>query len=184
MSFKAALALASLLAAGSAAAQSAEATQAMLHREGATIKTWGADKNLVDAVKAQNGRKVVLAEIQRVDGEWSAGKQATRLKEVTAGPCADHLRSLVAKNAAYGEAFVMDNQGAIVCATGRTSDYWQGDEAKWTRAFDGGKGAVFIDRPRFDESAKARLAQISVPVVDAGKAIGVVTVGVNVDALK
>jgi hypothetical protein len=184
MSIRTAVALVALLVGGSASAQSAEATQAMLNREAAALKAWGGDRNLVDAVKVQNGRKVALAEIQRVDGEWTAGKQAGRVKEVTTGPCADYLRTLVAKNPAYGEAFVMDNQGAIVCATAKTSDYWQGDEAKWTRAFDSGKGAVFIDRPRFDDSAKARLAQISVPVVEGGKAIGAVTVGVNVDRLK
>jgi len=73
----------------------------------------------------------------------------------------------------------MDAQGALVCATGATSDYWQGDEAKWIRAFDGGKGATFIDRPRRDDSAAENLAQISIPVMEKDHAIGVLTVGVR-----
>ena len=77
----------------------------------------------------------------------------------------------------------MYNQGALVCATQRTTDYWQGDEAKWTRTFNGGNGTLFIDRPKLDESAKVRLAQISLPVVENGKTIGVITVGVNIDRL-
>jgi hypothetical protein len=77
----------------------------------------------------------------------------------------------------------MDDQGALVCATAKTSDYWQGDEAKWQRAFNGGKGDVFIDRPKFDESAGARIAQISVPVMENGRAIGAVTVGVAIEKL-
>jgi hypothetical protein len=78
----------------------------------------------------------------------------------------------------------MDDQGAIVCATERTTDYWQGDEAKWQRAYNDGKGDVFIDRPKLDESANTRIAQISVPVMDGEKAIGAVTVGVVVEKLK
>lgn len=38
-------------------------------------------------------------------------------------------------------------EGALVCANAKTSDYWQGDKAKWQRAFAEGKGSVFIDRP-------------------------------------
>jgi len=100
------------------------------------------------------------------------------VKETTTGPCADRLRALAAAHPRYGETFVTDANGAIVCATQRTSDYWQGDETKWTRAFSGG---VFIDRPKLDDSAKARLAQISLPVVEGGKTIGVLTVGINVE---
>jgi hypothetical protein len=105
------------------------------------------------------------------------------VKQTTTGPCADRLRELAGGSAAYGETFVMDDQGANVCATVKTSDYWQGDEAKWERAYAAGKGAVFIDRPRFDESATVRLAQISVPVVEKGKVIGALTVGIVVEKL-
>jgi hypothetical protein len=83
----------------------------------------------------------------------------------------------------FSETFVMDNVGALVCATERTSDYWQGDEEKWTHSYNGGAGAIFIDRPRFDESAKATIALISIPVMDNGKAIGAVTVGIRAEAL-
>ncbi len=72
----------------------------------------------------------------------------------------------------------MDNQGALVCATEKTSDDWQGDEPKWIKAFNNGHGTTFIDRPRFDSSAHEYLAQISVPIIDAGKTIGVITAGV------
>ena len=97
---------------------------------------------------------------------------------------AQQLGKLVAGNAGYGETFLMDNQGALVCATTKTTDYWQGDEAKWQRAFNEGKGEVFIDRPKFDHSSSQRLAQISIPVLDNGAAIGAVTVGISIDKLQ
>ncbi|HKO57551.1 MAG TPA: PDC sensor domain-containing protein [Thermoanaerobaculia bacterium] len=172
-----------LAMAATALGQSAEAIQKALTTEATSLAAWGTDKAFVDAVKGQNAKRVALAEIKRIDGDWMAGKSDDVVRRVTSGPCADRLRALVAAHPGYGEAFVMDDQGALVCANGHTSDYWQGDESKWQRAFKGGKGDVFIDRPRYDDSAKAPLAQISVPVMDGGKAIGAITVGVNVNQI-
>lgn len=159
--------------------QSAQSMQKQLESEAAKLRTWGSDAEIVAAVKAQNAKHVSLKTIQTLDADWVAGKADALVKQTTGGSCSAHLRQLVGASATYGEVFVMDDQGALVCANAKTSDYWQGDEAKWQRAFNGGKGDVFIDRPRYDESASRNLAQISVPVLDGGKAIGVITVGLS-----
>ncbi|WP_197466328.1 MULTISPECIES: hypothetical protein [unclassified Oleiphilus] len=78
----------------------------------------------------------------------------------------------------------MDNQGANVAMTNKTSDYWQGDEAKWQESFKDGAGAVHIGDVEFDESAQAYLVQVSVPVMDGGTAIGAITIGINLDDLE
>ena len=157
--------------------QSAEEIQKRLAADATALRAWTTEKALIDAVHGQNARAMSQADIERNDKAWVDGKNETLVNAVTTGPCADKLRELAAKSG-YGEAFIMDSRGALVCATQKTSDYWQGDESKWTRAFDGGKGATFIDRPRRDESANANLAQVSVPVMENGKAIGVLTAGV------
>jgi hypothetical protein len=165
-------------------AQSAGNTQKILTDEASRLQAWGSDPTIVAAVKAQNAKRLAAAQVKALDEQWSAGKAESLVKQVTIGKCADHLRTLLAANNAYGETFVMDNQGALVCATAKTSDYWQGDEAKWQRAFNEGKGDIFIDRPKFDDSSSQRLAQISVPVLDNGAAIGAITIGVSVDKLQ
>jgi hypothetical protein len=164
-------------------AQSAGTTQKLLDREAVKLAAWGSDPVIVAAVKAQNAKRVPLATIKSIDASWIAGKAENLVRQSMTGACADRLRELGAASPAYGETFSMDDQGAIVCATTKTSDYWQGDEAKWVRAFAEGKGSVFIDRPRFDDSAASRLAQISVPVLEKGKAIGAITVGIAIDKL-
>jgi hypothetical protein len=77
----------------------------------------------------------------------------------------------------------MDNQGANVCQNELTSDYWQGDEAKFEKSYNGGKGAIFVDEVEFDDSSQAYLCQVSVPVMDGDKAIGAITIGVDVEKL-
>lgn len=169
-----------LLCSLSAAAQSADAIQKSLQTQAAAIESWGSDKELVAAVRAQNARRTPMSEIERIDKGWIAGGEAALVKQLTTGPCADRLRALIATHPSFGETMLIDDQGALVCASQRTSDYYQGDESKWQRSFDGGRGAVFIDRPRFDASAAENLAQISVPVLDSGHVIGVLTVGVDI----
>ena len=171
--------LLSLVLTSAALAQSAQTTQRLLDAEAAKLRAWGNDPVIIAAVRAQNSKRVTISRIKELDAAWSAGKNGELVKQVTTGACADFLRKLVATNARYRETFMMDDRGALVCATQRTSDYWQGDEAKWQRAFADGKGAVFIDRPRFDESTSQNLAQISIPVMENGRAIGVITVGVS-----
>jgi hypothetical protein len=160
--------------------QSADAIQKRLEREAVELRPWIEDKVLLQAVEKQNALALTPAEVQRRDAAWST--DAALVVSVTAGPCADQLRALQAQSPKYGEILLMDNQGALVCATNRTSDYWQGDEPKWSRGFAAERSA-FIDRPRLDDSAKERLAQISLPVTAGGKVAGVLTVGVRLDAL-
>lgn len=173
-----------MLMATMAASQSANDTQKRLDAEALKLKAWAADPLLVNAVVAQNNQHLAMAEINKRDEAWIAGKAEALVKEMTTGACADRLRALTATSPIYGETFLMDNQGALVCANQKTSDYWQGDEAKWQRSFNNGQGGVFIDRPRLDESAKEHLAQISLPVLSNGKVIGAITVGIDVDKIK
>ncbi len=161
-------------------AQSAGKIHKQLTAESKRLRPWADDKLLIASVKTQNARKATLAAIKQIDAKWRAG---TVRKEITTGACADRLRELARQQPYYVEVFVSDDQGALVCANAVTSDYWQGDEPKWTRSFNGGKGTVFIDRPRFDESAKATLAAISLPIHDGKKTIGVITVGVITEKL-
>jgi len=67
--------------------------------------------------------------------------------------------------------------------TDKTSDYWQGDEAKFKKSYNGGSGAVFVDDVEFDDSAQAYLCQVSVPVKDGAEVIGAITIGVDVDKI-
>ena len=84
----------------------------------------------------------------------------------------------------FSEIFVMDNLGANVAMSDKTSDYWQGDEAKFKESFKGGAGAVHIGDVEFDDSSQLYTVQISVPVKDGTKVIGAITFGIDVDSVK
>jgi hypothetical protein len=160
-------------------------TPATLTKNLPELQKLGENPTLVAAVKAQNAKAVTLDAIKKRDAEWMAKTGVDEgMKALMENEPAKELAKIESSQPYYFELFLMDNQGANVAMTNKTSDYWQGDEDKFKSAFKGGSGAVFVAEPEFDDSAKAYLIQVSVPVIDAGKAIGVLTIGVNLDELE
>ena len=143
------------------------------------------NKVFIKSTESQNSKKVPLGQIQKIDKQWIAAEEEMPLqKELQTNTCASEIKKLTKKHPAVLEAFVMDNQGAVVCENTLTSDYWQGDEAKWKNSYKGGKGGLDVGKSSFDKSANATIQQISLPVVDdKGKVIGAITYGVVVDKL-
>ena len=147
----------------------------------------------VDAVKEANKTATKSLEmIFKLDKRWRATDGVDEwIGGFLNNPCATYLKKVQNEHKKggrflYSEIFVMDKQGNIVAESNKTSDYWQGDEAKFTESFADGKGAIFIDKPSFDESTQTYLVQVSVPILDpyTGGAIGAMTVGVNLEALE
>lgn len=146
------------------------------------LKAIGSDPIIVNAVKEKNSKGETLDQIKALDEKWiNTPGTADFMTEYLENDCARFLIKLQEKQPYLVEVFVMDDQGAITAMTEKTSDYWQGDEAKFKKSFNNGQGAVFVDDIKFDDSTQTYLVQISVPVIDQGRAIGAVTFGVDVD---
>ncbi|MEJ8560661.1 hypothetical protein QTO30_05055 [Yoonia sp. GPGPB17] len=83
------------------------------------------------------------------------------------------------------EVFIMDNKGLNVAQSVETSDYWQGDEAKWQQTYSVGPDALHISEVEFDDSTGFYQSQASLAISDpaTGEVIGAVTFGINVQNL-
>ena len=157
--------------------------KALLRRHARRIEEWTKADALREAVAAQNRQKRTLEKIQQIDAAWAAGGDLEGLdRKLLENACAELLESFMTATSGFKEGFVMDNLGALVCMTQRTSDYWQGDEAKWQRSMNEGRGALYIGEIAWDESADSMLVQISVPIMSDGRAVGSLTVGKTVSS--
>lgn len=143
---------------------------------------------MVPEIQAQNVRHQALTEgeILRLDTLWIGEQSPARTtlrQSVLASDLARQLRQLKQQSGGViEEFFVMDNRGLLLASSDLPTDYWQGDEAKFTESFGKGPGSIFIDKVRFDQSSKTFLSQISTTVVDAqGQAIGAVMIGIDVE---
>ena len=155
------------------------------------IMSWLSDPALVQAIKTQNAAHAGLSQsdIDAMDKKWRAetGASAKPMIDGLLGrPASKTLAGYKTDSAGlFTEIFVMDNRGLNVAQSDATSDYWQGDEAKWKKTFLAGPKAVFIDEVEFDDSTQTYQAQVSVAIADpaSGEVIGAITIGVNVDLL-
>jgi hypothetical protein len=133
------------------------------------------------AIQAQNIEHTALdaAGIKKLDNQWkseisSANKPLIDL--ILKNTVSTELKRIQAESGGkYAEIFITDNRGLNVGQTGMTSDYWQGDEDKFTKVFPH-VGAIHTSLPEFDESAQAFVTEVNGTIADGTTAIGTYTV--------
>ncbi len=155
------------------------------------IMAWAGDPVIVEAVRAQNALTSAYSQddIDALDQRWRsevglAGSEI--INSVLNNPAAAFLRAQVeSAGGAITEIFVMDSRGLNVAASAVTSDYWQGDEAKFSETYPRGVGASHIGEVEFDESSQTYQSQISVAITDpaTNEVVGAITVGIDAQSL-
>lgn len=147
---------------------------------------------VLDALRQQNAANADLSqtEIDAMDLAWRA-EVAT-----AARPMIDDLLTrsgsawLRAQKDSLGglvtEVIVTDALGLNALQSDVTSDYWQGDEAKWTESYGKPSGTVHLGEVELDESTQTYQSQVSMPINDpaTGAPLGAITVGINLEALQ
>ena len=155
------------------------------------ISRWSDDPVIVGAIRAQNRatRNDTDAEIASLDK--SRRSEAGAPAQPTINPVLDNAASEFLRGkrddsgGLFTEIFIMDARGLNVAASDVTSDYWQGDEAKWQETYPVGPNAVHISEVELDQSTQIYQSQVSLSITDpaTGETIGAVTIGVNVALL-
>ena len=97
---------------------------------------------------------------------------------------AHQLQDFQERFPAHVEVFVTDKYGALIGATGRTSDYFQADEVWWQVAWNDGAGGLYIGQPEFDESVGLEVVNVALPVVANSEVVGVLRTTLNIQILK
>lgn len=118
----------------------------------------------VAETKKYNAKGLILNQIKKVGKKWQAAE-------------------IIKTNPAIKEAFIIGNQDAVAGENDLTSDYWQGDQAKWKGSHNKGKGGVDISKVKHNKSTSSQLQQVSIPLTDNAKVIGAITFGLDISKL-
>ena len=153
------------------------------------IRAWISTPVVNISVDAQNKKygKISQADVDELDQMWRAeeGSSGNEPKPLIAAtlnnPLSIYLTQVqAASGGLYTEIFVTDRNGLNVGQSAITSDFWQGDEAKFQKTYDVGPNAIFIDEPEFHEGTQTWRAQINLTVTTlSGQSIGAATIEVN-----
>ncbi len=143
------------------------------------------------SIEAQNARLTDLkqSQIDALDKQWRAERENADKPLIAAtlsNPLSVYLSRIQGRSLGlYAEIFVMDQNGLNVGQSSVTSDFWQGDEAKFQKTYNVSGDAVFIDEAEWDKGSKIWRGQVSFTVVDpqTKKSIGAVTVEMNLTEL-
>ena len=184
------LLLSTILAFQAGFASASEPNPAIQQMLDDVIMPWAGDAVLSESIAAQNTVTTGYdsARIDELDQKWRAevGTDSSDLvNSVLQNDAADFLRSQIeASGGAITEIFIMDQHGLNVAASGATSDYWQGDEAKFQQTYPVGAQAIHVSEIEFDESSQTYQAQVSMTITgDDGAPIGAMTVGIDAELI-
>jgi hypothetical protein len=126
----------------------------------------------------------ILAQDDRWRAEIGTGRPEL-IGHISSAAASASLRALVeGSGGRITEIIVMDATGLNAAISNVTSDYWQGDEAKFLETFPQGAGAIHQGEIEFDESANTYQRQISMTLVDPimRTPVGAVTFGIDAAA--
>lgn len=157
------------------------AVQAELDKQKQVVAGWAADPVIVGAVKEHNAK----GPIPGMDNpKWKTTRRSDDVvKAFQASEAGRLLKSkLDASGGAFSEAFLNGAKGEKVAFVEKTTSYIHAGQAKHDVPF--GTGKAWQGKPEFDESSQTYAVQISVPVMEGGKPIGSLVVGVNLTHLE
>lgn len=154
------------------------------------VKPVIADPMVLAAIKAQNIKHADVSEtdIRVLDATYRseiANSDLHMVAQLLDNPVSQYLKKK--QDESQGtilELFVTDCHGLNVAESAMTSDYWQGDEDKFTKTYDADNMDVFIDKAERDETTQRYETQASFVISDeTGKPVGIATVTIALDAL-
>jgi hypothetical protein len=154
------------------------------------IREWLANPVVGLSINSQNKQRTNMTQdqIDAADQQWRAEREADDQPLVAAiltNPLSSYLTQIQARSGGmYAEIFVMDSVGLNVGQSSITSDFWQGDEAKFQNTYPNGPDAVFIDEAEYNEDSDTWRSQLNMTLSnEAREPIGAVTIEVNLNEL-
>lgn len=176
---------------GTAIAQEHEFAGPLTELANGALQAVATNPVVVAAIRKQNELSAGYdaAKIEQLDSQWRAevGAAAKPLIDATLATDASlALKQVQEENGGLiTEIFVMDAAGLNVAQSSVTSDYWQGDEEKFTLSYGAGADGINFGEIEEDESTQTFQSQVSITIVDpdSGAPIGAVTAGVDLSML-
>ncbi|BCM88679.1 phosphoserine phosphatase RsbP [Abditibacteriota bacterium] len=136
------------------------------------------------APEVERTASVSPAQAAMLDTKWpSLAPDSAPIRAVTNNDLARRLRNFQGRNPLFVEIFLTDAHGYLVATTNKTSDFRQADEAWWQKAAKRPRDSVWVEGISYDESARQHALEISLPVYEQNRVVGVIKAVLNVSAL-
>ena len=152
------------------------AVQAEIDRQKAAVVSWAAHPVVVAAVREQNSRGPIAG---MDNAKWKSVRRSDPIVQTLASsPAARFLQARIeSSGGALDKAFINGAQGEKVAFAEKTMSYLHKGQEKFDAPMATGRPWQMA-QPWFDESLQGYAVQVSAPVIDGGKVVGVVVASV------
>lgn len=163
------------------------------HLHDTLFANWRREPQLVQAVLRENQARgeLPLSRIHALDQQWQREQQQTEqplISSVRNNPLSPWLAHQQASyRGLISEIIVTDQHGLNVATSEITTDYWQGDEAKFAEPFFASQDQPYMGPLSYDQSTQRYQVHVSNAVRNpsSGEVIGVIIMGIDIErALK
>lgn len=147
------------------------------------------NNDILAAIKQQNmnNKNKPVNQLKQIDEQWQLAFKVNNLSftKTVVNQTISRLLGQFATSSKdlLAEIIIMDERGYNVAVADMTSDYWQGDEEKFTQVFNKSEQTIYFDKIKYDASSRRFQVQVSATFLDPGtkKSIGAITLGVDID---
>lgn len=153
------------------------------------VRSWVQEPTVLITLQDRKQRVSAMhqSDIDALDADWRRQRESRKrplIAQLVGAPLSTFLlRQQVKAGGQFIEVFVMDVRGLNAGISAVTSDYWQGDEAKFQKTFDVGPDAVHFSDVEIKDATGHRAQQFSMTVTDpkTGEKLGAITAEVNLN---
>jgi hypothetical protein len=163
------------------AAHAEELTAAQKAKVEAKVKqlsSWSTDNKIVDNVRTFNANPPAETKGMTQEKWANLNMLSPEVKAFSKNDLASYLRTI--KDATISEIFISGADGTKVAFLSKTSNWSHKGKPKHDVPMS---GKTWIGKPELDESTGLQQVQIGLPVLDNGKPIGSIVVGLNLSKL-
>ena len=153
--------------------------QAKVEARAKSLQSWSADPQIVTAVKAYNTSAPAEAKAMTNDKWTSASLLDPFVRSLTRNPLATYIKTK--QDDVISECFVSGADGGKVAFLAKTTSWSHKGKPKHE---DPMAGKVWVGPVEVDQSSGQQQVQVGLPVIDGGRPIGSIVVGLSVARLK
>jgi len=140
--------------------------------------SWSTDAKIVAPVRAANATPPVAGKAMTQEKWENLSMLSPEIKAFSKNELAQYLRTI--KDAAMAEIFVSAADGTKAAFLSKTSSWSHKGKPKHDVPMT---GKPWVGKPELDESTGVQQVQIALPVLDKGKAIGSIVIGLDLSKL-
>ncbi len=145
------------------------------------LQQLAAEKSVVQEVQGRNNSPLSPEQEERIQAEWVQIGHANSEKPFLYNSASQTIRAYESKIPFMVKCFLLDDQGNVVGTSPECKDFIHGQMDKFLKCYNKGSGRVFVNPAGLDVSTKIYSVQVSVPVWDGPKTIGVLVATLSLE---